>query len=335
MCLQPQPTPQFIIGCRNLRCCWMICFCLLSLTSCSRQKPAPRQTKSSTPVTPKSSQPATPRIMRIDLAENSYWKREDKLQKITQTTEPICIDLTWSEIGDDLLDELNGKPNLQELILFGSDITDEKLRKLGELPNLQLLNLGGCHVTLEGILQLSSSRNLKQLHVPDVQPRLDDQAVARFIETWPHLESLGVGSSDLTDAGLSQIGKLKQLQWLNISRTQVTGSGLSSLTDLPHLKTLHANDTHVSDPAMIHIGKMTNMEKLILNGTDVSDRGFQEVQNLKKLYCICFVGSRVSDRGLKYLKPLKAIEFIGAGDNASPEALQKLEEILPFYKKNG
>lgn len=273
-------------------------------------------------------------VAQIDLSENGDWKREDRLKLLRQKTQPIKIDLTWSQVDNDLLKQLHGLKTLQELSLFSTNVSDKTLQDLGELPNLESIDLGGCNVTIEGILYLRSSQKLKRLGLGDIRPPLDDNAIERVVTAWPDLESISLDASQITDTGLSHLGNLHNLQYLNISRTKITDEGLESLVGLTQLKRLHADNTKILDPGMVHLNSIKSLEKLNLNFTLITDQGLREIQDLTNLKRIYFVGTKVTDQGLQYLKPLKTIEYVGPSEHISPEALKELKDSLPLFKNN-
>ena len=277
-------------------------------------------------------QTASHEVDRIGLSERSDLKLENDLKKVRQSTQPTIIDLTWSRVGGDLLKNLHGLKNLKALYLFGTDVSDGELQHLDELPNLESIDLGGCNVTTEGILQLRSSRKLKRLGLDDIRPPLNDNDIGRIASAWPNLESISLGSCQITDAGLSHVGNLRRLRYLNVSRTQITDKGLGSLAGLSQLTTLHANNTRILDQGMVHLGAMESLEKLDLNYTGISDRGLREVRGLTNLKRIYFLGTKVTDDGLEYLKPLKTIEFVGPSENISSGALEALKKSLPLFR---
>lgn len=295
---------------------------------------APPETVGRTTAKVDRAQTASQKIIRIDLSERDDAKLAEALAKVRQYSQPTIVDLTSSEVGGDLLKQLHGLPNLQELYLLGTDVSDRELRHLGDLPNLETIDLSYCKITAAGILQLRSSRKLKCLLLANTRPHTDDKTLKQIAAAWPDLESLSLADGGITDAGLTHVRNLRRLRYLNVSRTQITDNGLKSLAGLTHLTTLHAGYTKISDRGMAHLGKVTSLEKLDLNHTGITDRGLRQLQRLRNLKRIYFVGTKVTDTGLDYLKPLRTIEFVGPSENNSPEALEQLKESLPLFKSN-
>jgi internalin A len=270
----------------------------------------------------------------VDFSERNDVKLESDLAKLRQKTQPFILDLTWSKVGGDVLGKLRGLKHLRGIYLFGTDASDRELQHLNELPNLESIDLGGCKVTPAGILHLRASRKLKRLGLADIRPPLDDKGLKRIAFTWPNLELLNLDGCQITDAGLSHVGKLRHLRYLNVSKTRITDKGLKSLARLSRLAILHAKDTNIHDQGMVYLGQLTSLEKLVLNDTGISDRGLKEVRGLTNLKRIYLGGTKVTDDGLQYLKPLKKIEFVGVNEHISAKALEALKEALPLFKNN-
>ncbi len=60
-----------------------------------------------------------------------------------------------------------------------------------------------------------------------------------FLKMIPHLKMLNLSSCDITDVGMPNLKKLRDLEWLNISFcNRLTIQGVKLLSDLPHLEFL-------------------------------------------------------------------------------------------------
>ncbi len=63
------------------------------------------------------------------------------------------------------------------------------------------------------------------------------------------MESLALGGTKITDAGLVQLAKLSQLKYLYLARTQVTVVGLSRVDGMPKLEVLNFDAAQNLDAA--------------------------------------------------------------------------------------
>ena len=152
-----------------------------------------------------------------------------------------------------------------------------------------------------GLLVIPLSKELNQLEISavnvgsfnDVQavllPRLADQIV------W-----LKLGDTQVSDAAMTQIARLKNLQKLHLEQTKITDAGLKQLAILPYL------------------------EYLNLYGTSVTDTGLQSLSGFKSLQTVYLWQTNVTEAGLvAQRKAMPGVEFVGGLDEQS---------ITPFTK---
>ncbi|GAB3247918.1 ribonuclease inhibitor [Larkinella harenae] len=146
-----------------------------------------------------------------------------------------------------------------------------------------------------GLLILPLSKEQNQLEVSAVNARAFNDAQATAL---PKLSQqivwLKLGDTQISDATLTQVAQLKNLQKLHLEQTKVTDAGLKNLNALPYL------------------------EYLNLYGTAVTDAGLKELAGLKKLKTVYLWQTKVTDAGVAELK--KAIPNLeinmGLGENS-------------------
>jgi hypothetical protein len=93
--------------------------------------------------------------------------------------------------------------------------------------------------------------------------------------------------SEPGDDDLRCLGHLPRVETVGLRSRKISDAGLAYLKDLPQLKNLHICDSQVTDTGLTHLHKMYQLEYLSLDGTQVTDVGCQELQqalpNLKIL----------------------------------------------------
>ncbi|GAA4412630.1 ribonuclease inhibitor [Nibrella viscosa] len=133
-----------------------------------------------------------------------------------------------------------------------------------------------------GLLVLPLAKEQNQLEVSAVNARTFNDAQAALL---PKLEQqivwLKLGDTDITDATLVQVAKLKNLQKLHLEQTKVTDAGLKNLKDLPHLEYINLYGTQVSDAGLRELSGLKNLRTIYLWQTKVTDAG---VAALKKAH---------------------------------------------------
>jgi hypothetical protein len=189
------------------------------------------------------------------------------------------------------LKELAAFKKLAHLELSGAQVTDESLRVL--------CDLGLVHT-------LGQTRPRWR----DPVPKTDAEVVA-----------LDLSGAGLTDGGMKELARLKNLTFLDVRKTQVSGAGLRDLAPLKKLVTLHLDREQMTDATLHNLRaagllhaladakakgnarprSADEVHVLTLNGT-LTDAGLLELVGLKNLTELHLVQTNVSDAGITRLR---------------------------------
>lgn len=121
------------------------------------------------------------------------------------------------------------KTKIQRLSLGGSDITDEGLKVIAELPLEEL------EVDDTRLRTLSALRRHNTLRTVRARNSSVDKDGVINLSTIPHLESLDLSHTKLSDDDLSVLGKIRTLRWLSLGSVDVTDEAVVRLaTALPN-----------------------------------------------------------------------------------------------------
>jgi hypothetical protein len=82
----------------------------------------------------------------------------------------------------------------------------------------------------------------------------------------------------ITDAGLTHLSALTQLESLSIGYTPITDRGLMSLRQLSNLRYLSLHTTKVTDSGLEHLVELKGLRTLALSGTRVTRGGIAKLQ---------------------------------------------------------
>lgn len=140
-----------------------------------------------------------------------------------------------AKIRVETIEQIARIPSLKELNLSFSDVTDEVLMPIRKLRSLQSLNLMFSDATGRSIRTVSTLPNLTYLRLTAC--KVTDQDLDALSEM-PQLAGLFLGRTQVTDAGMPQIGKLTQLIDLELSSCAITDNGLRSLGHMEHIQIL-------------------------------------------------------------------------------------------------
>jgi len=150
---------------------------------------------------------------------------------------------TWN-LGKGLTDDgvaaFAGLKNLDTLYLWGAgSITDAGLKHLGGCEKLEVLNIGANSgdFTGAGLEHLGQCKSLRKLNLSYLR-KLDGKNL-RFLVPLKSFEILLLSDCrSITDADLEVIAQMPQLQSLDLGKTSVTDAGLARLKGLRKLKEL-------------------------------------------------------------------------------------------------
>ncbi len=234
-------------------------------------------------------------------------------------------------------------PRMRDLRLSGSPITGATIEEIGRMAQLTSLDLDRCaRLTDADFAPLARCLLLQRLNVDKTAagdaaaaaisglnslgdlrlggPALTD-AGARTLCAAVSLRSLSIQSdaTSLTDEGLRDIWRLRNLQSLEIAAPGVTGSGLSALHELPDLKTLSLQSRGLTDAGLSAAAKCESLEQLTVGWWQVGGP------------------SGVGDVGLAALgkaRGLKRLELFRKNTGVSDEAIATIRTERPGLQLN-
>lgn len=112
--------------------------------------------------------------------------------------------------------------------------TQQDWDALPQLPNLRDLRLGAVPTDESVLRRLETLKHLTYFSCNGLN--LDDQATGRLLSGMPMLQTLILNSGGISDAGITQIKSLRQLQCLGAGGDALTDTGFLSLADMPSLR---------------------------------------------------------------------------------------------------
>ena len=80
-------------------------------------------------------------------------------------------------------------------------------------------------------------------------------------------------NTNVTDAGLKDVAKMRMLEMLCLSNTKITDAGLKEVSKLGRLTYLILHETQITDSGLKELAKMKQLTDLILVGTKVTSEG--------------------------------------------------------------
>ncbi|MCF2443408.1 ribonuclease inhibitor [Dyadobacter sp. CY345] len=113
------------------------------------------------------------------------------------------------------------------------------------------------------------------------------------------IEVSAVNAANFGDAQISLLLPLaEQITWLKLGKTKITDAGLKEVSKLKNLTRLHLEHTAVGDAGLANLKSLKYLEYLNLVDTKVSDRGLKNVADNKSVKSVYVWGSAVSDSAI-------------------------------------
>ena len=137
----------------------------------------------------------------------------------------------------------------------------------------------------------------------------------RLLTPFSELKTLNVSATQITDAGMLEIGRHTSLTSLYIARTEISDAGTKELRHLKNLTTLNLVGNKITDAGLKSIGELTNLERLHIGRSDVTEVGLKELNNLKQLRELNLANSNLNYTCVKELSQLTSLTILFLGRN--------------------
>ena len=102
-------------------------------------------------------------------------------------------------------------------------------------------------------------------------PQFSDKDIALLLPVAEQVTWLKLGGTQITDGGLKEIAKLKNLTKLHLEHSGVTDQGIAQLKSLPHLEYLNVIDTKMGDAGLKNIASMKGLRSIYVWQSGVTD----------------------------------------------------------------
>ncbi|MCC6507645.1 MAG: hypothetical protein IT423_00950 [Pirellulaceae bacterium] len=280
-------------------------------------------------------------VVAVDLKH--AWLTDADLQRLALLPTLESIDLSYTKVGDEGLEQLKPLTNVRRLNLYYAEyVSDAGIAHLKNWSKLEFLNARGTKVTSTLFDHLINMPELRELDVGF--SRVNDDNFERLSEL-PKLEKLFIGGNKMSGAALPLLKLVPSLRALGVGGQQRTDSGLwsvnltdfncSHVSDLKYLTELDISDCNISDRGLTQLAKLKDLERLDLRRTKVSAKGIEALAVLPKLSELDLSGCKsVDDAALKACARLttlvslrlqeSAITAEGMADFKAPASLKRL-----------
>jgi Leucine-rich repeat (LRR) protein len=167
---------------------------------------------------------------------------------------------------------------------------------------------------------------------------VDDTALANICEKQPQLVELTLGNTKITDKGLADLGKLKNLKKLRLSKTAITNTGIAALAACTTLEDIDISQTQAGDAAVKTLATLSRLKKINLYKTLVSDKGIENFAGQPAAETVVWLNldkTPFTDKGIPFLKAFTKLEWLHIGSTfITDKGLKELPDYLPKTLKD-
>jgi len=126
-----------------------------------------------------------------------------------------------------------------------------------------------------------NSNLLRFVYVRFGDSQFSDEELKQLLPLSTNIAWLDIGGSEITDLGMKDISKFKNLERLHLEKTSITDNGLGELVSLQNLSYLNLYGTNITDTGLESISQMKSLESVYLWNTQVTNKGVTQLR--KKL----------------------------------------------------
>lgn len=140
-----------------------------------------------------------------------------------------------------------------------------------------------------------------------------------LLASFPKLETLSLGKTSLSGAGLTHLSDVSELRSLLLFDAPINDAAIEHLRGLP-IKRLDLSRTEVTDRCMNDVATLLQLSDLKLSGTQVSDAGIARLAESTSLTSLSLKGTAVTDACCATLAALPNLKQLYLADTAITDA---------------
>ncbi len=136
--------------------------------------------------------------------------------------------------------------------------------------------------------------------------------------------------SENADEILARAARLKSPECLGLGNSQISDAGLVHLVEVKSLEVLDLDHTQISDARLVHLVGLKSLEILDLAHTQISDQGLAQLVELKSLEILDLEHTQIGDAGLVHLVEMSSLKILDVEyTQISGPGIQQLKVSLP------
>jgi serine/threonine protein kinase/Leucine-rich repeat (LRR) protein len=181
--------------------------------------------------------------------------------------------------------------------------------------------IGKKDATFEKLMHLDPSR--KDVYLQDTN--VNDAALPALVRL-KQLAYLGLNGTKITDLAINPLVQIPSLTTLELNDTKLSAKAIARLASLPNLAVLKLDGTATDDSDLLALSKMPNLNTLDVSDTAITDKGLAYLAKAPKLTHLSINGTDITNKGLEYLAHSKMTSIDMWDTKASSGALEILKD---------
>jgi hypothetical protein len=116
----------------------------------------------------------------------------------------------------------------------------------------------------------SQESGLVTFNASSLRGNLDDAGFAKFAPVYPHLVTVDLLATKVTDASIAKLAVAEKLKVIRLAETGITDASIDTLLKLKNLESINLYGTKVTDAGVLKLAAMPNLKRLYLWQTAVT-----------------------------------------------------------------
>lgn len=262
------------------------------------------------------------------------------LTRLREVSSAFVLNAAGSQLGREGLAQLASLKLMLGLnVAFCPQLSDRDFAALRSAASLQLLTASGTSITETGLEHLTGLPLLRAIDL-EFCDGITDPA-CKVLGGMSQLKALnlaktGFETTRVSDAGLADLTRLKNLELLNLEGAAVRDDGLRHLASLPRLRDLNLSRVWITDAGLQHLTEVKGLQRLVLlfsegfAGPLVTDGGIESLTSLDELQELNLVDARITDEAVDDLITMKNLVVLTVtGSRLSAAGIERLRTAKP------
>lgn len=170
-------------------------------------------------------------------------------------------------------------------------------------------------------------RNLNLENLED----LTDKQLLSLVQACPHLQTLNVSGTKISEKGLKFLTELRELKNLNLSECgHIRDEGIQLISQMNTLETLDLSSCpNITDKSLELIGEMKSLKSFnIKHNQRFTEEGFKSIAHLSNLKFLNLSDTQITDKGLKWIAQLQKLQSLNLKDTKiTTEGLKEIVQL--------